>query len=51
MSANTSYHNPACGTALCRPSEAVLPLLPVPKLAPFAKEDDECSEDSGVRRV
>lgn len=39
------------GTALCRPSEAVLPLLPVPKLAPFTKEDGERVEDSGVRRA
>ncbi len=39
------------GTALCRPSEAVLPLLPVPKLPPFTKEDGERVEDSGVRRA
>jgi arsenate reductase (glutaredoxin) len=39
------------GTKLCRPSEAVLEILPVPKLAPFAKEDGEVVEDSGVRRV
>lgn len=39
------------GAALCRPSEAVLPLLPVPKLPPFTKEDGERVEDSGVRRV
>ena len=38
------------GTALCRPSEAVLPLLPVPRLAPFIKEDGERIEDSGARR-
>jgi arsenate reductase len=39
------------GTALCRPSEAVLPLLPVPRLAAFTKEDGEPIEDSGVRRA
>lgn len=38
------------GTKLCRPSEAVLELLPVPKLASFQKEDGELIEDSGVRR-
>jgi arsenate reductase len=40
----------ALGTKLCRPSEAVLELLPVPKLPPFRKEDGELIEDSGVRR-
>jgi len=39
------------GTALCRPSEQVLELLPVPKVAPFTKEDGEFVADSGVRRV
>jgi arsenate reductase (glutaredoxin) len=39
------------GTRLCRPSEAVLELLPVGKLAPFTKEDGEIVEDSGVRRA
>jgi arsenate reductase len=38
------------GTQLCRPSEAVLELLPVGKLPPFTKEDGEVIEDSGVRR-
>ena len=38
------------GTVLSRPSEAVLEVLPVPKLAPFVKEDGERVEDSGVRR-
>ena len=38
------------GTELCRPSEAVLELLPTGKLPPFAKEDGEVVEDSGVRR-
>ena len=38
------------GTALCRPSEAVLELLPVPVLPPFVKEDGEVVRDSGVRR-
>ena len=39
------------GTKLCRPSEAVLELLPVGKLAPFTKEDGEVIEDSGARRA
>ena len=38
------------GTALCRPSEAVLELLPVSRLAPFTKEDGQAVEDTGVRR-
>jgi hypothetical protein len=38
------------GTALCRPSEAVLELLPVPALPPFVKEDGEVVRDSGARR-
>lgn len=39
------------GTKLCRPSEAVLELLPVAALPPFAKEDGEVVVDSGVRRA
>ena len=38
------------GTALCRPSETVLELLPVGQLPPFTKEDGEVVRDSGVRR-
>lgn len=38
------------GTLLSRPSEAVLEVLPVPKLPPFIKEDGERVEDTGVRR-
>ena len=38
------------GVALCRPSEAVLPLLPVEALPPFTKEDGEVVHDDGVRR-
>jgi len=38
------------GTKLCRPSEEVLELLPVPKLAPFSKEDGEVVQDTGRRR-
>ena len=45
----TIYHNPACGTSRnvlamirqCRPSEAVLEILPNPDIGPFAKEDGE----------
>jgi arsenate reductase len=39
------------GTKLCRPSEAVLELLPTGKLTPFRKEDDEVVEDTGFRRA
>ena len=35
------------GAKLCRPSEEVLELLPVPKLAPFSKEDGDVVEDTG----
>lgn len=38
------------GTRLCRPSEAVLELLPVDKPTPFTKEDDEVIVDDGLRR-
>ena len=38
------------GTKLCRPSEEVLELLPLPRLAPFAKEDGDVVEDAGQRR-
>jgi len=38
------------GTRLCRPSEAVLELLPVGRLAPFVKEDGAVVEDAGRRR-
>jgi arsenate reductase len=38
------------GARLCRPSEAVLELLPVDKLPPFTKEDGEVVIDSGDRR-
>ena len=38
------------GTKLCRPSEAVLEILPVGPLAPFTKEDGERVVDSGARR-
>ena len=39
------------GTALCRPSETVLELLPVPPLPPFVKADGEQVVDSGRRRA
>jgi arsenate reductase len=39
------------GTKLCRPSEAVLELLPVGKLSPFTKEDGEVVQDDGKRRA
>lgn len=37
------------GTRLCRPSEAVLELLPVGPVAPFTKEDGEAVHDDGRR--
>jgi arsenate reductase len=40
----------ALGTKLCRPSEAVLELLPAPRLEPFTKEDGEVVHDDGARR-
>jgi arsenate reductase len=39
------------GTRLCRPSEAVLDLLPQPQLAAFTKEDGEAVVDAQGRRV
>jgi len=39
------------GTKLCRPSEAVLELLPDARLSDFVKEDGEVVIDSGVRRT
>ncbi len=39
------------GVALCRPSEAVLRLLPVARLPDFVKEDGDVVHDDGVRRV
>ena len=38
------------GAKLCRPSEEVLELLPVSKLAPFTKEDGDVVQDAGERR-
>jgi arsenate reductase len=40
----------ARGSKLCRPSEAVLDLLPEGRLPDFTKEDGEVVVDSGVRR-
>jgi arsenate reductase (glutaredoxin) len=39
------------GVRLCRPSEAVLDILPLPQLGPFAKEDGEPLVDAQGRRV
>ena len=36
---------------LCRPSEVVLDILPLPQLGPFVKEDGEPVIDSDGRRV
>lgn len=38
------------GTKLCRPSEAVLEILPAPKLGRFTKEDGEVVDDDRMRR-
>jgi len=38
------------GTVLCRPSEAVLDILPGRLATPFTKEDGEVVVDSGKRR-
>lgn len=39
------------GARLCRPSEAVLDILPLPQKGPFAKEDGELVIDAEGRRV
>lgn len=39
------------GTRLCRPSEAVLDILPAPQRGAFTKEDGERVVDEGGRRV
>jgi arsenate reductase len=39
------------GVKLCRPSEAVLDILPLPQKGPFAKEDGEIVIDSEGHRV
>jgi len=39
------------GVKLCRPSEAVLDLLPLPQRGEFRKEDGELVVDSGGNRV
>ncbi len=39
------------GTRLCRPSETVLDILPLPQRAPFAKEDGQPLIDEMGRRV
>lgn len=39
------------GVRLCRPSEAVLDILPLPQTGPFAKEDGELLIDAEGRRI
>ncbi|HGL6719984.1 arsenate reductase (glutaredoxin) [Burkholderia contaminans] len=39
------------GTKLCRPSEAVLDILPNPQAGPFTKEDGEVVIDAEGKRV
>lgn len=39
------------GTRLCRPSEAVLDILPDPQLGAFSKEDGEPVIDAQGRRI
>ena len=39
------------GVKLCRPSEAVLDILPNPDIGPFTKEDGEVISGAGGRRV
>ena len=39
------------GTRLCRPSEAVLEILPKGRIPDYVKEDGERVVDSGVRRT
>ena len=39
------------GTKLCRPSEAVLDILPNPEIGPFTKDDGEVVIDADGRRL
>jgi arsenate reductase len=39
------------GTKLCRPSEAVLDILPNPEIGPFTKDDGEVVIDGSGRRL
>lgn len=39
------------GTRLCRPSEAVLDILPNPDIGPFTKDDGEVVIDAQGRRI
>lgn len=39
------------GTRLCRPSEAVLDILPNPEIGPFTKEDGEVVIDANGNRM
>ena len=39
------------GVRLCRPSELVLEILPMPQQGPFTKEDGEVVIDAGGRKV
>jgi arsenate reductase len=39
------------GVKLCRPSEAVLDILPHPQRGPFTKEDGEAMTDAGGNRI
>ncbi|WP_194725296.1 arsenate reductase (glutaredoxin) [Noviherbaspirillum malthae] len=39
------------GVRLCRPSEAVLDILPLPQKGPFSKEDGEVVIDADGKRV
>ena len=41
----------ALGTKLCRPSEAVLDILPAPQLGAFAKEDGEQVVNAQGKRI
>jgi arsenate reductase len=39
------------GVKLCRPSESVLDILPLPQRAPFSKEDGELVIDAQSKRI
>jgi hypothetical protein len=39
------------GVKLCRPSEALLEILPLPQRGPFVKEDGELVIDSSGKRI
>ncbi len=48
---NRPFVTTLLGTKLCRPSEAVLDILPNPDIGPYTKEDGEVVIDASGKRV